>query len=142
VINLKDILHTEMTCADFIHALEVSAKNFFDAETTDVSDCPEISYLYSRNKSPNWIFSDKKFLTDLSLSKKKRFSFGTVCVNIVLERDTVKNISLTGDFFTKKPIEELEKLIMGQKLSALEVPHVSDYIVGMTDEDLKDIILK
>lgn len=140
VANLIDILPEKMTLSQFISTLEEHIIKDMGVEKIEILENSEIDNLCQRNKSDEWIFSNKKFLTDYSLHKKKRYSFGSVAADLTLERDIIKKISITGDFFAISPINELEEKLVGISLREIRNLNVSEYIVGMSDSDLSDLL--
>ena len=43
----------------------------------------EINELTKRNRSREWVYSDKRYLTSYSLYKRKKYPFGIVSVDII-----------------------------------------------------------
>ena len=82
-----------------------------------------------------------------SFSKRERFSFGSVeiCMN-VKSNGIIEDIKIFGDFFSKNDITDLEKLITGHRHEQKELNnlldslYVSDYISGMSQEELLQIL--
>ena len=80
-----------------------------------------------------------------SLIKKKRYPFGSVEIALEMANDTVRDVCIRGDFFAMRPIEELEAILRGSRLSELE-KRLSDtdtdaYICGMDAHLLASQIL-
>jgi len=79
--------------------------------------------------------------------QKKRFPFGEVEVHLQTEREgAVQAAKVYGDFFSKKPIAELEEKLCGVHHEAAELQtllqsiDISDYIQGMTAEEFLSIL--
>lgn len=106
----------------------------------------DVDALVKRNSSAEWIFPTKDLLSLYTLTKKKRFSFGGVEIRFDMKNDTVKDLRISGDFFSLAPISELEELIRGAELSSIpsliKNTDIGSYIVGMTADDLCELILK
>ena len=140
VANLSELLPDKMTVNEFVDTLEIMIKNFFNAEEMLFRENDEVIALFEKNKNPDWILSSKKHLIDFTLKQKKRYPCGSVYAQVTLERDIIKKITLSGDFFTLAPIEELEQKLAGKSRTDFGDVNVSDYIVGMTNDELKDLI--
>ena len=67
---------------------------------------------------------------------ESKFDFGIVNFNFDVVLGKIENAKITGDFFSKKPIKELEKRLNGVPFDKKEVVQslngIEDYIVGAT----------
>lgn len=115
------------TLMDHIEAFVLKAT---EGETWEVPACDKISALAARNASPEWILSDKRYLTEYSTSRKKKYPFGLVRADLDLLGDTVERIRISGDFFALAPIEELESALVGYRPGAPLPINPEDYIAG------------
>ena len=140
VTNIKSLLRENTTVDAFISTLETKIIDFLDAEPLFLHDSDEIGALSARNSSPEWILSNKRHLTTYSVVKEKRFPFGRVSINLNLDRDMIEGIMITGDFFSIAPIEELENLLVGRKLTDKFDFDVSDYIASMTSGEFYSLL--
>ena len=114
------------------------------AETGAISMPPPtseaIDALTERNHSREWIFSDKRYLVDYTQSRRKKYPFGIVKVDLALSGKTIEAAIVSGDFFGKRPIEELEALLIGHTIDALPSLPIGEYISGMTEEEFCSLI--
>ena len=140
VANIKSLLGHEMSADEFISSLEAKIVEFLGADVRELPKADEIAALTARNSSPEWILSDKRHLTTYSVVKERRFSFGRVSVNLNLNRDVIEGVMIVGDFFSIAPIEELEDLLVGRKLTDKFDFDVSDYIASMSNEELYSLL--
>lgn len=140
VTNIKSLLGENMTPDAFLSTLEVKIIDLLDAETLILPRSDETVALERRNSSPEWILSDKRHLTTYSVVKEKRFPFGRVSVNLNLDRDVIDGVMISGDFFSIAPIEELEDLLIGRKLTEKFDFDVSDYIASMTNDEFYSLL--
>lgn len=140
VANIKSLLGENMTPDAFLSTLEVKIIDLLDAETLILPRSDETVALERRNSSPEWILSDKRHLTTYSVVKEKRFPFGRVSVNLHLDRDVIDGVMISGDFFSIAPIEELEDLLSGRKLTEKFDFDVSDYIASMTNDEFYSLL--
>ncbi|MBE7022038.1 MAG: lipoate--protein ligase [Ruminococcaceae bacterium] len=82
-----------------------------------------------------------------AFSAKKRFPFGEVEIHLQTGREAViEEAKIYGDFFSRKPIDELAERLCGLRHEANEIEKllteivVSDYIDGMSTEDFLTIL--
>ena len=107
-----------------------------EAEIRKLRDEKYATWEWNFGYSPNYAFS-----------RQERFPFGNVEIQMDIQGESViKNIKIFGDFFSRKPVEELEQCLMGVRHEAravadkLETIDVSDYIHGMTREEFLAIL--
>ena len=81
------------------------------------------------------------------LSRRKRFSAGSVEVHMNIAGESeIKEIKIFGDFFSKKPISELEQRLEGVHHEAeaiesvLRDVNITDYIQGITTKEFISIL--
>ena len=101
----------------------------------------EIDALYSRNASSEWILSEKRYLTEYTVQRRKKYPFGIVCLDLTLSGEKIEKIVISGDFFGTQPVGELENALLGQSMKALPALDPSPYIAGMTREELTELLL-
>lgn len=138
VANLKDYIPSAVSVNDFIDIIAKFTVNKYSPEIIDAPNNDKVNALALRNSSSEWIYPKKEYLSAYSVVKKKRYPFGTVEMYIEMSNDTVKKISILGDFFGISDISELEALLSGAKISDLKGKlsgiNIEDYILGMTDD--------
>ena len=140
VVNIKELLSDELSIEDFIDSIEGYVISNMGAEPFEIKENEIISSIYERNKSDGWIFSEKRFLTNYSVSRRKKFPFGIVVLQMKLNKDTVEEIVISGDFFERSSVEELERLIVGRRLGDLSGIDVSRYIDKMSTDELSALM--
>ena len=63
-----------------------------------------------------------------------------------MKNDIIKDIRISGDFFSLDPTSKLEDIIRGTEISSISAilknTDVGSYIVGMSAKDLCELILK
>jgi hypothetical protein len=100
----------------------------------------EIEALAERNASEEWLFPDCAYLSEYILTKKRRYSFGSVEITLQMSGEIVENARIRGDFFGNEPIAELEKILCGANraeiFDRLYDVAVERYIFGMTNGEL------
>lgn len=138
--NLAAMLGEEVGIDGFIKRIEKQVL----AETGAVSMPPPtnaaIETLTERNRSREWIFSDNRYLTDYTVSRRQKYPFGIVKVDLTLSGKKIEAATVSGDFFGKRPIEELEALLIGHPINALPSLPIGDYIGGMTWDEFQQLI--
>lgn len=82
-----------------------------------------------------------------NISKMEKFPFGIIDARIDVQKGTISNIRIFGDFFVRKEIETLEDALQGVKydraaiLKALESVNIQDYFNNMTPEEFADFLV-
>ena len=140
VVNLATLLKEPMGVSDFMACLERYLCAHLDAEPMSAPDDPRLSALCERNASEEWILSDRRYLTSYTVTRKKKFPYGLVKVELSLLGDRIEGIRISGDFFGTAPIEELEARLTSQSLSSLPPTDPSPYVSGMTYEELVGLL--
>ena len=141
--NIKDFLPREYTLSDFESLIRSYVISELSGEEIEAPDNVDIQKLAERNASFEWIFPERAMVSDYTLAKKKRFPFGTVELTLAIMNDLVKNVEISGDFFERTDVRELQNKICRIKLSELRSKisslSVGDYIFGMTDDDFASL---
>ena len=146
--NLKSELKKDVTPSEFIELILTYVKKKYAAEEISVPPYESVKKLYEKYSSHEWIYSDKKFLNEFSVRRKKRYPFGIVDLYLTLDRDIIRKINISGDFFGAKGTEELEKLLAGCELAEeplknrLDGFNVTDCVFGMENETFIKLIMR
>lgn len=144
VMNLCEVLPLEggVDClADAIFSCLIAQNG---GEWADMPQNAEIDALAKRNASDAWLFPESAYLSEYSMTKKKRYHFGSVELTLQMSGDTIQNVRISGDFFGNEPVSDIEKILCGVKRS--DVPErmqnvdVQRCIFGMTNSELIDLI--
>ena len=144
VVNLKELLSTEaaeITVNDFIDAIERFVMTELGAQKVEMGGNETIASLLARNQSDEWIYSDKRYLTNYKVFRRKKYPFGIVKVEMKLEREIIDDIVISGDFFERESVEDLEKLLRGRRVGDLSDIDVSMYIDQMTSDELAELMI-
>ncbi len=77
---------------------------------------------------------------------ERRFPFGTVAVYLAERGGVIEALRVCGDFFGERDIRGLEKALEGRKIApglagAAEGADAAEYICGMTNRELEELIL-
>lgn len=140
VVNLLSLLEEKITVDSFIARIEKNICEALRITPGEIPQSEEIEAICARNRSAEWIFSDKRFLTSYEVQRKKKYPFGLVEVHLSLARDRIQDIKILGDFFGTEPIETLENALVGMDVNALSPIDPSPYIGGMQFEELCDLL--
>lgn len=139
VENISNLIDKNITVDEFLDCLKSYILKTYNPEILEIKSTPEIDKLYQRNKSSEWLFPEKDFISKYQVVKKKRFDFGTVELNLELKNDTIISLNITGDFFELKRVLELEKTFVNVNLkdvnNAISNIDVGEYIVGMNTQE-------
>lgn len=96
-----------------------------------------------RYDSPQWVYREA---VPLNFTRSRRFDFGKVTLRCNLDDERITSAQITGDFFSRRPVEELASQIEG--LSREEVgrcfsdAQIDAYITGMTAADFTGLVGK
>lgn len=140
VVNLLSLLDEKISIYNFIEHIEKYVLENLSAKKIDIENNAEIARLYKRNLGDEWIYSTKRYLTDYTVHKRKKYPFGIVNVEIKLAKDIIEDIVISGDFFGLKDIKELEILLKGKCREKLENIDISLYIDKMTFDEFCKLI--
>ena len=140
VVNLSEFLG-DMDVGTFIGHIERHVLADTGATPLDLPSDPRIEALRLRNESPEWIFSDRRYLTDYTVFRKRKFPFGLVEIEMNLSEDRIDDIRISGDFFGTAPIEALESSLRSLSLHSLPPISPAPYISGMTKEELRELLV-
>ena len=78
----------------------------------------------------------------------RKFDFGLVDVRLNVSRGRIKNIRIYGDYFGVRSMSEIEEMLAGTEYridaveQALSRVNLSDYISGMTADELAELIMR
>ncbi len=134
VVNLAPLLKEKISAAEFIGRLEKHVLKSMGAVRWQVEENDEIRALHARNAGDAWIYSDRRYLTEYTVERRKKYPFGIVSVRMKLGRDLIEDVVISGDFFERGAVENLEKKLLGKNPYTLTDIDVSSYIDGMTRE--------
>ncbi len=147
--NIKDYIDREMTPDEFTEYLEQYISQSFKCEIKSFTDedIKKINELASNKYSTwDWNFGKSK---EMSAQKKKRYSFGGVCIDFSVVGGVIKSLKITGDFFGNSDVNIIEECLIGKKFdshllsqaldeSRIYVPHC---IAGMDNKMLVELIM-
>lgn len=140
VANLCNIIGKGIDLNGFIALIENFVIKSMEAEPTPPPSNDEINGLAERNRSYEWVFSDKRYLTSYTVTRRKKYPFGIVNLEIKLDGDIIEDIVISGDFFEGKSVGELETLLKGRRVGDINGIDISRYIDKMTSEELSKLI--
>lgn len=142
VTNIKPLLSSEMTVAQFVESLSNFVIKKYSPELIEAPVCEKIALLRARNASEEWIFPDKAYLSGYSITRKKKYPYGLVTIFLNMKNDIITDVKIRGDFFGSSPIERLEDAIRKKCISNIGkiVLNVGDFIFGMTNDELLSLI--
>ena len=132
VTNISSHLKTPLTIEQFKKGLEekfLKTCEHYEFNANDLSEIEKLvnekycKYEWNVGRSPK----GKNQFTE-------KFDFGILTVNFDTENGLIKNPKIFGDFFSKKDVSDLEKMLDGVKFSKKEVEealkNISEYIVN------------
>ena len=140
VTNIKKLLSNDISLNSFIDSIEKFVTEHYSAEKWVVDVNETINALKERNLNDEWIYSNKRYLTNYRVRRHKKYSFGIVDIELMLSKNIIEDIVISGDFFGVEPIEKLERELKGQNINSVNVTNVCFYIDKMTDDEFLELI--
>ncbi|MBE6948055.1 MAG: lipoate--protein ligase [Ruminococcaceae bacterium] len=146
VTNVRPSLSQDMTMEEFRRALASSLmKNGFEYYELTPQDIAAIEDIRLRRYATReWNYG---FCKTTGLTRVQRIEgCGTVEAHISFNEDFISQVVFHGDFFSTRSPEELGQLLIGLPLNhdairtALEGHHAGDYITGLTNEDVVNLL--
>ncbi len=106
VVNIGDLL--EMTIDEFYDYLvkEISS-SWIDYQTLELEKINQYSQKFYTNE---WNYGKNPHY---EISKKIKFDAGNITVNVKIKNKIVKDLKITGDYFSLKKIEQFENAFKG-----------------------------
>ena len=144
VTNISDLLDTPMSMQEFIDTISGYIIKTYSPEIISPPSPEQVADLYAKYSSDDWLYPTSTFLSGYTVTKKKRYPFGSVELSLAMDGERISGVRIYGDFFGTKPTEELEQLMIGkgtrELVEAIDDIPVGDYINGMTRDDLISLI--
>ena len=148
VTNVRPCLSKDMTLEEFRDALSgaLMAEGFTRYELTQEDVAVITALQQARYAQWEWNYG---YCEENALVRKQRIEgCGTVQAHISMKNDLISNITFRGDYFSTLPPELLAQRFLGLPLAegalrvALENCSVSDYITGLSNEDLVNLLCR
>ena len=144
VVNISELIDKKITTDEFISLVADYVINKYNPEIISAPTNEQINSIYERNSSAEWIFPERDYLSKYTVTKKKRYPFGSVECSLDMQGEKILDIRITGDFFGTRSISELEVLIRGRELTeireAIKSASLGEYIFSMTEDELLRLI--
>lgn len=150
VTNIKEHLPVNMTTAEFFNHIASYFEIYFgrtvyvDKKLFAPVLVPQIQAL-CKEKYSTWEWN-LGTSPEFCHTSSKRYSFGTVELNIKIEKGIMEDVRIYGDFFGAKDVNELAKKLKGLRYfkpvikKELEGFPVGDYIMGCTFDDFIELL--
>ncbi|WP_214709918.1 MULTISPECIES: lipoate--protein ligase [unclassified Exiguobacterium] len=146
VANITEFLEEEMAMEDFVEALLHSIYDGQEPERYVLRDEDwEIVQDISKERYANWDWNFGKS-PKFDVESKRRFPIGTIDVRLNVNKGTITEAKIYGDFFGVGDIQDVEQVLVGtrfergairEQLSQLDVKH---YFGNVELEELVDLI--
>ena len=139
VANISEFMQKSYSVEEFKNMLI----NFV-AERLGSSPCgfeinDDVLAIAEKNRSNEWIFSDRDIVSKYSVNKSERFPFGSVEVHLLMKNELIEDAKINGDFFEISPISNLESWLCGKNIYSIKDKitdiYPSEYIFGITDRE-------
>ncbi|MBE6534526.1 MAG: lipoate--protein ligase [Ruminococcaceae bacterium] len=144
VTNLKPYFPIGTDAGDFIKMISQYVLSRFNAELIEAPICEEIDKLATRNASDEWLFPKSAYISGYTVTKKKRYNFGIVSIEINMSNEQIVEAKISGDFFGIKDVAVIESLLKNTSLenlyNTLQGVDINEYIFGMNNEEFIKLI--
>lgn len=147
VANITEFLNDEMTMDEFVEALLASIYEGEEPERYVMRDEDwEIVQDISNARYANWDWNFGKS-PKFDVETKRRFPIGTIDVRLNVNKGTITEAKIYGDFFGVGEIQDVEQALVGtrferaairEQLATLDVKH---YFGNVELEELVDLIV-
>ena len=139
VTNIKNHLGN-YSVSDFINLIKDFIVKKFSPDIITPPKNDKIKPFLDKYESVDWIFPNRSYVSSYQVSRKMRYTFGIVDINLEMCNDVIKSIKIYGDFFGSRDIAELESMLIEKSIDELKndiksIP-VSEFIYGMNSEQL------
>ncbi len=145
VTNLRPLLPSIADVDTLSRRIGAFWKERYGAEEIELLKDAEIERLYERNRSQEWLFPKRELLSSYTVTRQRRYPFGTVEVCLDMDGERIRKVCIRGDFFGHLPIEELENRLTGKTMAEAEreirESKTEGYISGMRSEILAKLLL-
>lgn len=140
VENIKNMLKTDMTTKEFFDKLCKFMKKDFDEYKLSENDKKAINKLVEEKYSTySWNIGYSPKCTN---TFKEKFSFGIFNLDFDVFEGKMKNVNVSGDFFSIKDIKEFAKSLEDVKYEYKELEKkfikISEYIVTANGKEILD----
>lgn len=144
VANLSELLPNIGSAEELIEKIENFIISTMNPTLAEPPKNDEIEALRARNASSEWLYPASGIGAKCTVTKKKRYPFGSVMLDISFMGEHIDRIKIYGDFFGTEPIETLEALITGHTLTELKDvltdESVGSSVAGLRARELVDLI--
>ena len=144
VANISDYTSNATNTDEFIALIAQHVCKTLGATIAQAPSAKEIDALEDRNKSSEWIYPEKDFLSKYTAKSKKRFCYGTVELHLNMRNGKIINAKISGDFFGCRDISELETWLSNKYVSELSKQLddvcLNEYIYGMNKTDFLSLL--
>ncbi|HHW58371.1 MAG TPA: lipoate--protein ligase [Clostridia bacterium] len=147
VTNISEHLKEPITIEQFIDLImnhireQTGGSEMYEFMQEDIKKIDKL--VKEKYSTWEWNFGTSP---DYSFKNEKKFTGGTVEVNLNVEKGIIKDIKIYGDFFGKYDVSEVENLLKGVKHSEEEIKKVlsnidmNDYFANITVDNLIEVM--
>ncbi|AEM77796.1 lipoate--protein ligase [Thermoanaerobacter wiegelii] len=147
VTNISEHLKEPITIEQFIDLVmnhireQTGGSEMYEFTQEDIKKIEKL--VKEKYSTWEWNFGTSP---DYSFKNEKKFTGGTVEINLNVEKGIIKDIKIYGDFFGKYDVSEVENLLKGVKHSEEEIRKVlsnidmNDYFANITVDNLIEVM--
>ncbi|MCX7549402.1 lipoate--protein ligase [Xanthomarina sp. F2636L] len=147
VANISEFLSSPITMSDFkkqlLHGLYEASEPFETYKLTEAEWQGVHQLKAEKYDLWDWNFGrSPKF----NIQRNKRFSVGEIDLRIFVEKGHITEATIFGDFFGKKPVADIENLLIGVAYDKTEIDKklkslsLEDYFGKLTKSEFLDLI--
>lgn len=147
VVNISACLNEQISLAEFRQALTVSMfgeneQNIQNYMLSNEDVCLIMEIRNSKYRTWEWNFGQSP---SMSYQKEIRFKAGSIALAMEIKDGRINCCKFNGDFFEVKPIEALEKQLIGKRYdktelsSMLRTVKISEYIDSLKNEEFEQL---
>ncbi len=144
VANLSELLPDLKSAGELMDKIEDYILSTMHPAVIEAPACAEVIALRERNASDEWLYPSHGISAECTVTRKKRYPFGSVEAELAIVGERIKSVRIYGDFFGTEPIERLEALIAGHTPSELSEiltdEAVGSSVAGLRAKELVDLI--
>lgn len=148
VTNIVDHLSDKITVQEFSDAILAQMKEEYPEMDEYVLSDAELSEIQAMrdNQFATWDWTYGK-APEYTIERGVRYPAGKITTYANVENSTIKSVKIFGDFFGVKPVDDIEKMLLGVRydykdvLAALKTVDTSQYFSRMTPEEITKAIV-
>lgn len=122
IANIRSFLGEDMEMKDFwAHLRKEWGKEAVEGSVAKAEEEEILSLRNEKYATKEWNY---RHLQQFDYSNKRKWNGGVLEARVAVQKETITNIVFYGDFLSKRPLEELERALIGRKFAQQEIQDV------------------